>query len=400
MGAYGEHSEDREHSEGRGFDLEGSGASPLAPDDPRRIGPFPLLGLLGAGGMGRVYLGVASGRYTAVKRVLPLVAEDPDFLRHFGHELDNLARLPAGVSVPLLATDRTANPPWFATEYIPGLTLSEALRLHGGPLPRETLWPLLRDMAGRLEALHALDMVHRDLKPSNVMLTLDGLTLIDFGIARAADQSRLTKTGMILGTPEYMAPEQTESARPLTGAADVFALGSLLVYAATGHSPFGSGSGLEVLYRIVHSTPDLSAVRAMDPGLADVVAECLAKSPADRPTAADLLERAQAHARERDLAAAPPGPRPSPSSSNSGPPSRRPCPLSPNSTRPPRTYGRSRAESPKPARRRGPRRQGCWGRKRSRGQRHPKPTWSPVIARVVPRKAGVRPDRASAATAS
>ena len=285
-----------EHHGGRDFDLEGSGAEPLALDDPRQIGPFTLIGLLGAGGMGRVYLGVASGRYAAVKRVLPLLAEDPDFLRHFRHELDNLARLPAGVSVPLLATDRTAKPPWFATEYIPGLTLSKALQLHGGPLPREALWRLLHDMATRLKALHALDMVHRDIKPSNIMLTLDGLALIDFGIARAVDQSRLTKTGMVLGTPEYMAPEQAEGAKSLTGAADVFALGSLLFFAATRESPFGSGSGLEVLYRIVHSTPDLSAIRGVDPGLADVIAGCLDKSPSARPTAADLLERAEGSA--------------------------------------------------------------------------------------------------------
>lgn len=288
MGAHGEHDGDR------GLDLDGSGAEPLTSEDPRQIGPYPLVGLLGAGGMGRVYLGVAEGRYAAVKRVLPLLAQDPDFLRHFKHELDNLARLPAGVSVPLLATDRTANPPWFATEYIPGLTLTEAVHLNGGPLPRAALWYLLRELASRLKALHALDMLHRDVKPSNVMLTLDGLALIDFGIARAADQSRLTRTGMVLGTPEYMAPEQAEATGSLTGAADVFALGSLLFFAATGASPFGKGSGLEVLYRIVHNTPDFSALRALNPELADVVAECLEKSPAARPTAADLLDRVTA----------------------------------------------------------------------------------------------------------
>lgn len=277
--------------EGRSFDLDGSGATPLTSEDPRRIGPFPVIGLLGVGGMGRVYLAVAEDRYTAVKRVHPVLAQDPDFLRHFKHELDNLARLPAGVSVPLLATDRTANPPWFATEYIPGVTLTEAVHLHGGPLPRAALWYLLRELAARLKALHALDMLHRDVKPSNVMLTLDGLALIDFGIARAADQSRLTKTGMVLGTPEYMAPEQAEAVRPLTAAADVFALGSLLFFAATGASPFGPGSGLEVLYRIVHTEPDLSALRGLDRELADLVAACLDKSPAARPTAADLLDR-------------------------------------------------------------------------------------------------------------
>lgn len=293
MSAYGEHGMD--HDIG-GFDLAGSGAEPLGADDPRQIGPFPLVGLLGAGGMGRVYLGLASGRFAAVKQVLPALSEDRVFLRHFGHELDNLARLPAGVSVPLLATDRTARPPWFATAYIPGITLADALTLNGGPLPREALWTLLREVASCLRALHALDMVHRDLKPSNIMLSPDGVTVIDFGVARAADQSKLTKTGMVLGTPAYMSPEQAEDARPFTGAADVFALGSLLVYAATGRPPFGDGSGLDQLYRIVHSAPELDAVREVDPDLADLVTDCLAKSPADRPAAAELLERAREQA--------------------------------------------------------------------------------------------------------
>jgi hypothetical protein len=275
----------------RNIDLDGGGAAPPGPEDPRRIGPYPLVGLLGGGGMGRVYLGIAEGRYAAVKRVLPVVAQDPDFRRHFNHELDNLARLPAGVSVPLLETGRGENLPWFATEYIPGLTLAEAVRLHEGPLPDAALWYLLRELAARLAALHALDMLHRDVKPSNVMITLDGLALIDFGIARAADQSRLTKTGMVLGTPEYMAPEQAEGKKGLTGAADVFALGSLLFFAATGASPFGQGSGLEVLYRIVHSEPDVSALSDLDPALAAIITDCLDKSPSTRPTAADLLER-------------------------------------------------------------------------------------------------------------
>jgi eukaryotic-like serine/threonine-protein kinase len=279
----------------RGFDLNGSGAAPLAPDDPPQIGPFPLVGVLGSGGMGRVYLGAAPGRYTAVKQVLPALADDQDFLRHFGHELDNLAKLPAGVSAQLLATDRTARPPWFATEYIPGLTLSDAVELHGGSLPSSALWLLLRETASCLRAVHARETVHRDLKPSNVMLTRDGLTLIDFGIARAVDQSRVTKTGMVVGTPAYMAPEQATGVPQLTAAADVFSLGCLLVYAATGRPPFGGGAGLDLLYRIVHDDADLEAVRNVDAALATVLESCLAKDPAARPTAADLLELAQNH---------------------------------------------------------------------------------------------------------
>lgn len=277
-------------------ELTGSGAEPLEADDPRRIGSIPLAGRLGAGGMGRVYLGVREGRYVAVKQLLAsIVGEDQDFLRRFGHELDNLARLPADATAPLLDSDRTATPPWFATAYIPGLTLREALALHGGPLPARALWLLLREAAAGLAAVHALDMVHRDVKPSNVMLTLDGLTLIDFGVARAAEQSRLTLTGMVVGTPAYMAPEQASGRKRLSGATDVFALGSVLAYAACGRPPFGDESGHGVLYRIVHEEPDLEPLRELDPDLADLVAACLDKDPEGRPTAAELLERARAH---------------------------------------------------------------------------------------------------------
>lgn len=275
------------------LELTGSGAGPLEAGDPRRIGSIPLAGRLGAGGMGRVYLGVRDGRYVAVKQLLAsVVGEDEDFVRRFGHELDNLARLPEGATAPLLDSDRTARPPWFATAYVPGLTLKEAVELHRGPLPAHSLWLLLREAAAGLAAVHALDMVHRDLKPSNVMLTLDGLTLIDFGVARVAEQSQLTRTGMVVGTPAYMAPEQASGKRRLSGATDVFALGSVLAYAACGQPPFGDESGHGVLYRIVHEEPDLEPLRELDPELADLVATCLDKDPEGRPTAAELLERA------------------------------------------------------------------------------------------------------------
>ena len=265
---------------------------PLTDDDPRVIGPIPLVGRLGAGGMGRVYLGVHEGRYAAVKQVLPsIVGEDKKFLRRFGQELDNLASLPAGATTPLLASDATAQPPWFATAYVPGLTLGEALDANGGPLPAESLWLLLREAVKGLAAVHALDMVHRDLKPSNVMVTLDGLTLIDFGVARAAEQSQLTSTGLVVGTPAYMSPEQASGARRLTGAVDIFALGSVVAYAACGRPPFGEESGHGVLYRIVHEQPDLAPLRALDPELAEVVALCLDKDPEGRPTTAELLRQ-------------------------------------------------------------------------------------------------------------
>ncbi|MGV9688733.1 serine/threonine-protein kinase [Streptomyces sp. NPDC003444] len=270
--------------------LTGSGAMPLDAEDPRSIGAFRLLGVLGSGGMGRVYLGAVPGKFAAVKRVLPILAEDADFLSHFGHELDNLARLPGDANTKLLASDRTAKPPWFATEFIPGITLNEAIRLNGGPLSGGALWRLLRDAAAGLRVVHGADMVHRDLKPSNVMLTGDGLSLIDFGVARAADQSRLTRTGMVIGTPAYMAPEQAVAEKVLTGAADVFALGSLLLYAANGRPPFGDGSGPDLLYRVVHGEPGFGGLAEADPSLAELVKKCLAKDPADRPTAAELVE--------------------------------------------------------------------------------------------------------------
>ncbi|NEC95020.1 protein kinase [Streptomyces albidoflavus] len=278
------------------FDLTGSGAEPLRPDDPAHIGGIRLAGRLGTGGMGRVFLGVHEGRYVAVKQVLPSVAgEDQDFVRRFGHELDNLSRLPPEATAPLLASDRDARPPWLATAYVPGLTLSDAVRLHQGPLPAEAVWLLLREAAAGLVPVHALGMVHRDLKPSNVMLTVEGATVIDFGVARATEQSQLTRSGVVVGTPAYMAPEQAVTRRDLTGAVDVFALGSVIAYAAGGNPPFGEESGPAVLYRIVHEEPDLEAVRELDPALADLVTACLAKDPEARPTAAELVRRATEH---------------------------------------------------------------------------------------------------------
>lgn len=240
--------------------------------------------------------GIPEGRYVAVKQLLSsVVGEDEDFLRRFGHELDNLSRLPAEAAAPLLASDRTARPPWLATAYVPGLTLRQVVELHGSPLPAHALWLLLREAAKGLASVHALDMVHRDLKPSNVMLTLDGLTLIDFGVARAAEQSQLTRTGMVVGTPAYMVPEQASGSRRLSGATDVFALGSVLAYAACGRLPFGEESGHGVLYRIVHEQPGLEPLRELEPDLAEVVAACLDKDPEGRSTAAELLDRASQH---------------------------------------------------------------------------------------------------------
>lgn len=275
--------------------LQALGAVPLGDGDPRSIGPFTLTGRLGSGGMGRVFLGIADGRYAAVKQVHPHLSEDKEFVQRFGHELDNLARLPAGVGADLLDSDRTAQPPWLAAAFVPGITLDGALELNGGPLSVPDVWLLLREAAAGLAAVHEIGIVHRDLKPSNVMLRQDGVTLIDFGVARALEQSRLTQSGMVIGTPAYMSPEQASSDRGVTVATDVFALGCLLGFAATGKPPYGDGAGVQMLYRIIHEEPDLGPLRAVDEDLAAVVAKCLARAPQDRPTSAELVARATRH---------------------------------------------------------------------------------------------------------
>ncbi|MET8469106.1 protein kinase [Streptomyces sp. NPDC006422] len=256
--------------------MDGVIAEPLGADDPQEIGSFTLIGLLGVGGMGEVYLGASDKGYAAVKRVRArLVAGE-----RFEREVGILYRVPPGVSPRVLASDGTAERPWFATEYVPGLTVDEAVRLRG-PLPAEALWLLLAEAAGHLSSVHALQVVHRDIKPGNVMLVRDGVQLIDFGIARAVDQARLTKSGGSYGTQGFSAPEQQAGDENVGAPADVYALGALVLYAASGRTP-----GV---------VPDAEPLRAVDADLAAVVASCLANAPEDRPTAGELAESARAH---------------------------------------------------------------------------------------------------------
>ncbi|MGD6747038.1 serine/threonine protein kinase [Streptomyces sp. BH106] len=251
-------------------------AEPLGTDDPQEIGSFHIIGLLGVGGMGEVYLGASDKGYAAVKRVRPrLVAGE-----RFEREVGILYRVPAGVGPRVLASDGTAERPWFATEYVPGLTVDEAVRLRG-PLPAEALWLLLAEAATHLSAVHASEIVHRDIKPGNVMLVRDGVQLIDFGIARAADQARLTKSGGSYGTQGFSAPEQQAGDEDVGAPADVYSLGALLLYAASGRTP-----GV---------VPDVEPLRAMDADLADVIGSCLTTGPGDRPTAAEVARAARAH---------------------------------------------------------------------------------------------------------
>lgn len=262
------------------------GVEPLTADDPTRVERYELLGVLGAGGMGRVYLGRADDRLVAVKVVRAEFADSKEFRRRFARELEAVGRIGAAHTAALVESQAEATRPWMATEFVPGVSLAEAAR-PGRPLEPAAVWRLAGGSADALAAIHRAGVVHRDLKPANVILALDGPKVIDFGVSRSLDLSQLTMTGQQLGTPSYMAPEQALSGT-VTAASDMFGLGALLCFAATGAAPFGSGNPVEVGYRIVYQEPDLSALTAADEGLARLVARCLAKDPEARPSAADL----------------------------------------------------------------------------------------------------------------
>jgi serine/threonine protein kinase len=253
---------------------------PLAADDPRVIGEYRLRAQLGAGGMGRVYLGLSpAGRAVAIKVVHPDLASDADFLRRFGQEVA-AARAVSGIyTAPVVASGLNERPPWLATAFVPGPSLDQVVG-ENGPLPEQALWPLLAGLVEALQAIHACGVVHRDLKPANVLLATDGPRVIDFGIARAADGTSLTAAGVVFGTPGFMSPEQAEG-RGAGPESDVFALGCVVAYAAAGMGPFGTGTAAAILYRVVHADPVLDGV---PPRLRAVIAACLAKDPAARPS--------------------------------------------------------------------------------------------------------------------
>ncbi|MGW4222828.1 serine/threonine-protein kinase [Streptomyces bauhiniae] len=261
---------------------------PLGADEPAAVGPYRLLGRLGSGGMGRVYLGrSAGGRTVAVKIVHPQYALDEEFRARFRREVAAARRVGGAWTAPVLDADPDAPVPWAATAYAAGPSLAQAVTAHG-PLPAHTVRALGAGLAEALATVHALDLVHRDVKPSNVLLTLDGPLLIDFGIARATTgTASLTATGASVGSPGYMAPEQILGAR-VTGAADVFSLGAVLAYAATGTPPFPGDSSAALLYKVVHEEPELGA---LDGELREIAAACLTKDPAGRPAPADLARR-------------------------------------------------------------------------------------------------------------
>ncbi|MEV5955591.1 serine/threonine-protein kinase [Streptomyces sp. NPDC051987] len=261
---------------------------PLAGDEPTAVGPYRLLGRLGSGGMGRVYLGrSAGGRTVAVKIVHPHLALDEEFRARFRREVAAARRVGGAWTASVLDADPDAPVPWVATAYAAGPSLTAAVT-DGGPLPAHTVRALAAGLAEALAAVHALGLVHRDVKPSNVLLTLDGPLLIDFGIARATDgTASLTSSGVSIGSPGYMSPEQILG-RGVTGAADVFSLGAVLAYAANGEPPFPGDSSAALLYKVVHEEPELGSLSGE---LREVAEACLAKEPGRRPGPAEVARR-------------------------------------------------------------------------------------------------------------
>ncbi|MFF3401222.1 protein kinase [Streptomyces sp. NPDC002659] len=258
--------------------------SPLTHDDPHQLGAYRLIARLGSGGMGTVYLArSASGRTVALKTMHARIATDPAFRTRFRLEVDAARVIGPIHGAQVFDADPLAETPWLATEYVLGPPLDDAIAL-SGPLPEPAVRALGAMLCAALTQLHHSDVVHRDLKPSNIMITADGPKVIDFGIARAMGDDRLTRTGAAAGTPAFMSPEQA-TGQEHTPAGDVFALAGVLTYAATGHGPFGSGQPADLLYRVRYADADLTGASS---SLAALLARCLSKAPADRPTTTGL----------------------------------------------------------------------------------------------------------------
>ncbi|MFI1186412.1 serine/threonine-protein kinase [Streptomyces californicus] len=276
----------------------------LGPDDPHRIGAYRLLGRLGEGGMGRVFLARSDrGRTVALKLVHGELAERHEFRARFRQEVRAAHRVGGAWTAPVLDADTEAPVPWVATGYVAGPSLHRVVSGRPGapvtdagaygPLPSRSVRFLGSGLARALQHIHGAGLVHRDLKPSNVLMTIDGPRVIDFGIARALESvhdGELTRTGVLVGSPGFMAPEQVRGER-VTTACDVFCLGSVLAYAASGRLPFGtaeSGGAHALMFRIAHEDPDLTGVPEE---LAGVVRDCLTKDPGARPSTDEILAR-------------------------------------------------------------------------------------------------------------
>ncbi|MFE9564003.1 serine/threonine-protein kinase [Streptomyces sp. NPDC006487] len=264
---------------------------------PEYAGQYRLESVLGSGGMGVVHLATSeSGLKLAVKIVHPQHAVDPEFRARFRQEVAAARRVSGAFTAPVVDADPDAERPWMATLFIDAPTLSE--RVRDQVLEARELARLAAGLAEALRDIHRAGVVHRDLKPSNVLMASDGVRVIDFGISRPADSDLRTETGKLIGTPPFMAPEQFQRPREVGTAADVFALGAVLVYAATGRGPFDSDSHYLVAYQVVHSEPDLTGLPER---LVPLVAQCLAKDPAERPSADALIVALRAVAYPTDL---------------------------------------------------------------------------------------------------
>ena len=258
---------------------------PLAAGDPRQVGPYRLMGSLGAGGMGAVFLGrSAGGRTVAVKLVRREFASDEEFRARFRREVEAARAVSGAFTASVVDADTEAEMPWLATTFVPGVPLSSAVRRHGG-FDEPVLRALGVGLAEALQEIHRAGVIHRDLKPANVMLAADGPHVIDFGISRAVEGAALTSTGFVVGSPGFLSPEQAMG-NQVVPATDVFALGATLAYAANGTGPFGDGPTPALLYRVVSQEPDLSAIPE---SLRPAVTACLAKDPVNRPTPAQLV---------------------------------------------------------------------------------------------------------------
>jgi eukaryotic-like serine/threonine-protein kinase len=259
---------------------------PLTSDDPAMVGSYRLRARLGAGGMGRVYLAsTPAGRPVALKVVRAEIGEDPEFRTRFRREIQAAQRVHGLYTAQLVDADPDATPPWLVTAYVPGPSLEEAVEQHG-PMPEAMVLRLIAGVAEALQVIHAADVVHRDLKPSNVLLAEDGPRVIDFGIAQARGATSLTRSNIMMGSPDFLVPEQVLDL-PITPAIDVFALGALAVYAATGRPPFAGGSLMAVVHRVAYEPPDLTDC---PPQLLTLIESCLEKHPKDRPSLSQIIE--------------------------------------------------------------------------------------------------------------
>jgi eukaryotic-like serine/threonine-protein kinase len=258
----------------------------LRAGDPETVGPYRLLGRLGVGGMGEVYLAKSpGGRLVAIKLIRPELAEERGFRSRFASEITAARNVSGIYTAAVVDADADAELPWMATVYVAGPSLADAVE-DNGPLPVRSVLALAAGLAEALQAIHRADLVHRDLKPSNVLLATDGPRVIDFGISLALERSMMTATGMVMGSPGFMSPEQARGQREVGAPTDMFSFGAVLAFAATGDNPFGVGPTPALLYRVVNELPDLAAVPAR---LKPLIEQCLAKEPADRPTPADVL---------------------------------------------------------------------------------------------------------------